>query len=120
MSRLIDTDALPERDGESIRLIDANAINYDDYWWHKGYTARDCQQAAKLISEQPTVEAIPIEWIKKHIENDRQSAEKAKAEKNDKLLHYYKTLEICAECLLFDWEDENGKYKEFDGEIWKD
>lgn len=39
-----------------MRLIDADAINYDDYWQCKGYTARDCQQAEKLISEQPTVE----------------------------------------------------------------
>ena len=63
---MIDTDALPERDGESIRLIDANAINYDDYWWNKGYSARDCQQAAKLIDEQPIVDAVPVvhgRWI---------------------------------------------------------
>lgn len=73
-----------------------------------------------IVANAPTVGAIPIEWVKKHIENDRQSAEKAKAEKNDKLFHYYKTSEICAECLLFDWEDENGKYKEFEGEIWQD
>lgn len=70
MSYLIDTDALSKRDEESIRLIDANAIDYNDYWWHKGYSARDCQQAAKLISEQPTIEAIPIEyiqlWIDRH------------------------------------------------------
>lgn len=73
-----------------------------------------------IVANAPTVDAIPIEWIKKHIENDRQSAEKAKTEKNSKLFHYYRTLEICAECLLYDWEDENGKYEEFDGEIWQD
>ena len=46
-----------------VRLIDADAINYDDYWWNKGYSARDCQQAAKLISEQPTIDAINARWI---------------------------------------------------------
>lgn len=102
-----------------MRLIDADAlfINLDGMMAVSptGYIHGDT--VADMISDAPTVEAIPIEWIKKHIENDRLSAEKAK---NDKLLRYFKTLEICAECLLFDWEDENGKYKEFDGEIWKD
>ena len=49
-----------------MRLINADAINYDDYWWNKGYSARDCQQAAKLISEQPTVDAVPVvhgKWL---------------------------------------------------------
>ena len=52
-----------------MRLINADAINYDDYWWNKGYSARDCQQAAKLISDQPTVDAVPVEWIEEYMNN---------------------------------------------------
>ena len=37
------------------RLIDADAIDYDDYWWNKHYSARDCKQAEKMIKEQPTI-----------------------------------------------------------------
>lgn len=92
-----------------MRLIDADAL--------PRFGRRGGLIHAKDVDNAPTVEAIPIEWIKKHIENDRLSAEKAK---NDKLLRYFKTLEICAECLLYDWEDENGKYKEFEGELWQD
>ena len=37
------------------RLIDADAVDYDDYWWNKHYSARDCKQAEKMIKEQPTI-----------------------------------------------------------------
>lgn len=37
------------------RLVDADAIDYDDYWWNKHYSARDCKQAEKMINEQPTI-----------------------------------------------------------------
>jgi len=37
------------------RLIDADAVDYDDYWWNKHYSARDCKQAEKMIEEQPTI-----------------------------------------------------------------
>lgn len=43
-----------------MRLIDADSIDYDDYWHNKGFSIRDCQKAQQLINEQPTVEAITI------------------------------------------------------------
>ena len=81
------------------RLIDADAIPYvtDETYLHEfDYAYR------YAIDALPTVEAIPIEWIKKHIENDRQSAEKATSEKNDKLRNNKQTVEICEGCMLFD------------------
>lgn len=106
--RLIDSDKLT---ADILALRDCPNGNSDTY---------DKACIIGIIEEQPTVEAIPVEWIKKHIEEDRQNAEKAKAEEDVQLLHYYKTLELCVGCLLFDWEDENGKYEEFEGEIWQD
>ena len=43
---------LPKNHG---RLIDADAIDYDDYWYNKHYSIKDCQQAQRIIDEQPTV-----------------------------------------------------------------
>lgn len=43
-----------------MRIIDADSIDYDDYWYNKGFTAIECQKAQQLINEQPTVQAIPI------------------------------------------------------------
>lgn len=37
------------------RLIDADAIDYDDYWWNKGYKAIECKKAQRMIDEQPTI-----------------------------------------------------------------
>lgn len=39
-----------------MRLIDAEAIDYDDYWYNKGFSIRDCKKAQQLIQEQLTVE----------------------------------------------------------------
>lgn len=41
--------------GGNMRLIDADAIDYDEYWYNKGFSIRDCQKAQQLINEQPTV-----------------------------------------------------------------
>ena len=40
--------------------IDADVIDYDDYWWHKGYTAQECKQAERLINEQPTADVVEV------------------------------------------------------------
>ena len=37
------------------RLIDADAIDYDDYWWNRKYSAKECQQAERMVEEQPTI-----------------------------------------------------------------
>lgn len=51
-----------------MRLIDAEAIDYDDYWHNKGFSIRDCQKAQQLIQEQPTVEVVERSVIDKVIE----------------------------------------------------
>ena len=48
-----------------MRLIDAEAIDYEDYWYNKGYSIRDCQKALQLMSEQPTIEVDKHESIKR-------------------------------------------------------
>lgn len=46
------------------RYIDADAIDYDDYWWHRGYTAQECKQAERLINEQPTADVVEVVYCK--------------------------------------------------------
>ena len=43
-----------------MRYIDADAIDYDDYWWHRGYTAQECKQAERLVNEQPTADVVEV------------------------------------------------------------
>lgn len=51
-----------------MRLIDAEAIDYDDYWHNKGFSIRDCQKAQQLIQEQPAVDVVEQSVIDKVIE----------------------------------------------------
>ena len=46
------------------RYIDADAVDYDDYWWNRGYTAQDCKQAERLINEQPTADVVEVVYGK--------------------------------------------------------
>lgn len=121
MTRLIDADRLMD----VVEEIDWYHLNKrgemvhganSDYHqpWYKW------DEVHNAIRNAPEVEAIPVEWIKKLIEEDRKCAEKAKEEKNEKVFRFHKRLEICISQMLFDWEFENGKYKEFDDEIWQD
>ena len=48
------------------RLVDADAIDYDDYWWNRHYSAKECQQAERMVEEQPTI--IPAD---KESDNDQ-------------------------------------------------
>ena len=50
------------------RYINAEIIDYDDYWYNKGFSARDCLQAQQLIEEQPTADVVEREKIDKAIE----------------------------------------------------
>lgn len=48
------------------RLIDANAIDYDEFWCRdgQGFSIAVCQGAERIISEQPTIlesEVMPDE-----------------------------------------------------------
>ena len=42
-----------------MRLIDADAIDYDEYWYRngEGFTIDVCQKAQRIIDEQPTIES---------------------------------------------------------------
>lgn len=111
MSRLINADALFKYKFKSASERTDLSVEYMSGW-------NDSND--HIAEKAPTVESIPVEWIKKLIEEDRECAEKAKAEKNEKVFRFYKRMEICISQMLFDWEDENGKYEEFDGEIWQD
>ena len=51
----------------------------------------------KLIEEQPTVEAIPIEWIKKFIDNV------------DGNFLYPEIIEFALQDMIDEWEKENDK-----------
>ena len=57
-------------------------------------TIRDCESA---VEEQPTVKAIPIEWIKNWFNIEHKSCE-------ERLMLRYGVI-----TMLEDWEKENGK-----------
>ena len=53
-----------------MRLIDADKLNEDVLYWNmhddpkqKDYDTRDIED---VLREQPTVEAIPVEWLKEN------------------------------------------------------
>lgn len=87
---------------KKMRLIDANALNikllYDDSWDLESptYGVLDID-----IWEAPTIEAIPVEWIEKWIETDRNTKHRTP--------YYYKRLfRSRLKMMLEDWRKENG------------
>lgn len=88
-----------------MRLIDADKLIKDvmELWDYKtvdGITATTVlKQTITDIENQPTVKAIPIEWIKKwcNKERNRKSLE-------ERLLKRYGVI-----TMLEDWEKENGE-----------
>ena len=59
-----------------MRLIDADAIDYDEYWNRngEGFTIDVCQKAQRIIDEQPTIPSaeavqIPIKLEKRYPES---------------------------------------------------
>lgn len=56
-----------------MRMIDADKLDEDILYWNmhndpkqKDYDTRDIED---VLREQPTVEAIPVEWIEKRMEH---------------------------------------------------
>lgn len=86
--RLIDAD-------ETVRQLELEAYIYEQTESH-GY-----RYAQGLIEDQPTVEAIPIEWLKKQIENLPYSHS---WELGEEWKAKYAT---CLMVLLEEWEKEN-------------
>ena len=42
------------------RYINADVIDYDFYWYTKGYSIQECQRAEQLINEQPTADVVEV------------------------------------------------------------
>lgn len=55
---------------QEVRLIDANKLKNHYAWWENGTAEMTLAEAKKnfdvIIDVQPTVEAIPIDWILNH------------------------------------------------------
>ena len=80
-----------------MRLIDADKVIVTRYDYEKPLTLKE--RLYRLLDKQPTVEAIPVEWIKKKIK-----------EKKERFVGYCDELTpvfVMYEQVLSDWEKEN-------------
>lgn len=88
------------------RLIDANEAENNLYGFTR-YTGIDeapYEHAEAVINKLPTVEAIPIKWIKKWVENSGNEPVDDFTDVDAYCDGYQKNV---IECLLNSWEKEN-------------
>lgn len=84
-----------------MRLIDADAVKADIEKFNRplcdGYHMKDyvLNQIITDIENQPTVKAIPVEWIKKYVDD------------KSKIDHDWLTWGVDVLHMLEDWEKEN-------------
>lgn len=100
-----------------MRLIDADKTKYS-LWGFERYTGIDempMEYAEEIIDKQPTVEAIPIEWIKKWLNNiannERYKNDYVELTEEVKRIVYRQEMMIikipCISDMLEDWKKEN-------------
>lgn len=72
LKHLVGNDATYKPLGNKPRLIDASKLHYIRVWINSGYDENnpDVVVFAKEINKAPTIEAIPVEWIEKKLEEN--------------------------------------------------
>ena len=92
------------------RLIDANNL-YADYIVTSTTTNTLCHRyiSKEQVENAPTVEAIPIEWIKKYIVDNTKTIDDLKYEVGANPVNYYIYPQQITKMLTAWWEKENEK-----------
>lgn len=83
----------------SIKHIPVIEDRIDEYSWYTGYV-----ECLKVIDNTPTIDAIPIDWIKMWLEKTKILTEKSYYYYD---VSVYDTIETCVCIMLEDWRKEN-------------